>query len=1114
MGFGQKSVLDNLSVTPVIAFSVRKMTVNYTGKCINVRRSSDNTTMDIGFIGSQLDTTTLLNFVGTGNGYVTTWYNQGTYGSSCNVTQNNTSNQPQIVSSGVVLTCYGVPALQFLATNNCALSNSAGYAMYNAGAFTLNLVQNTISVPTSTYPAFVTNNYNGFGGLGIGPAPVSPYTLEIWENAQGNSGFSSVSNLQLNASSIISITSALGLSGGSLTATAYQNSVSAGSTTLNSIGSQGPGFVIGTFGGSSLNPINGYLQEITVFTSVLSTQDRLTLEGSQTNFYLNKLVLDQLTSGLPTVAYSLRQLTSTYSGPAITVIRSSDNTTSNISFSNGTLNTSALLSFVGNANAYVTTWYNQGSLGGSANLIQTVTSAQPQIVINGSIVTFGGEPSLLFSGAQDLYSTGTPQVVATTGVWTVNAVTGTTSSTSVPIIAADPSGAAGSRIFSLRLSTGGLYALAFNSAGNLFSTGSTLSTPQTVVTAIQNNTTLASFTNGRTDATSTTGTMYGGAVTLRIGLDGAASLYYTGYISETTVFASALSTADRTTLENSQINFYPQLVLDQLASGLPPVAYSLRLLTNTYAGPAINVVRSSDNTTSNISFSNGTLNTSALLSFVGNANAYVTTWYNQGTLGAAGNAVQATIANQPQIVINGVVKTWNGFPAVYFGGSNVLTSISGNVQVVNPTTGTITVGVVANTISTAQQDIFVQDNGTRVFTMRTQGSNTNTPYFQIFNTGATGTTAGSSTYPYNIYGGTFDGTNVKVFGNGINTGITTFSGNLETGTQHVSIGATPSNTLSFIGSISEATAFPAALSTSDLTTLFGNQQSYYLTNILDALSVGVPVIAYSLRQLTKTYTGPAITVQRSSDNATLNIGFVNGQLDTTTLLAFVGTGTGYVTTWYNQGTLGSIANVVNTTTASQPQIAVSGSINSTGGRPSLLFSTSSATILYTVSTAVQVTTTGAWSGNMVTYSNLSGANGYNTPLSVNLLNGSVSAEFYFRQLVSGGAGRIAAFNSSGNTGTIASSSSALPTTQMIWSATQNNTTLASFVNGSSYASTGVTAPLSTVPTSILLGNGGAGIGYNYNGTISEVILCGTALSTTDRQILEHNQEYYFSITGV
>ena len=96
-----------------------------------------------------------------------------------------------------------------------------------------------------------------------------------------------------------------------------------------------------------------------------------------------------------TLAYSLRKLSSTYSGDAIRVRRSSDNTEQNIGFdSNGNLNTTALLSFVGVGSGYVSIFYNQVS---SNNLVQTVASYQPQIVDSGVLITKSGKPSIKYS---------------------------------------------------------------------------------------------------------------------------------------------------------------------------------------------------------------------------------------------------------------------------------------------------------------------------------------------------------------------------------------------------------------------------------------------------------------------------------------------------------------------------------------------------------------------------------------------------------------------------------------------------------------------------------------------------------------------------------------------
>jgi hypothetical protein len=91
------------------AYSLRRLRQEYSGNAIRVRRSSDNTELDIGFNGNVLDTSTLLSFVGGGNGFVSIWYDQTANG--YNATQVALANQPQIVSSGVVWTYNGKPAL-------------------------------------------------------------------------------------------------------------------------------------------------------------------------------------------------------------------------------------------------------------------------------------------------------------------------------------------------------------------------------------------------------------------------------------------------------------------------------------------------------------------------------------------------------------------------------------------------------------------------------------------------------------------------------------------------------------------------------------------------------------------------------------------------------------------------------------------------------------------------------------------------------------------------------------------------------------------------------------------------------------------------------------------
>ncbi len=104
--------------------------------------------------------------------------------------------------------------------------------------------------------------------------------------------------------------------------------------------------------------------------------------------------------------------------------------------------------------------------------------------------------------------------------------------------------------------------------------------------------------------------------------------------------------------------------------------------------------------------------------------------------------------------------------------------------------------------------------------------------------------------------------------------------------------------------------------------------------VLD-LIFAIASVAYGLRRLRRLYTGFCIRVKRSSDNAQLDIGFDSqGNLDILALLAFVGTGSGFVTIWYDQS--GNGRNATQTTAGSQPRIVNNGVLQTEGGKPAIL----------------------------------------------------------------------------------------------------------------------------------------------------------------------------------
>ena len=171
-------VLDQLSALPAIAYSLRRRTQTYAGPAINVRRDSDNAAMDIGFIGNILDTVTLLAFCGSGNGFVTKWYNQGILGASAAVYQATAVSQPQIVSSGDVVTLNGLPTVYFSGSTYLTAADPGGLP-YGSSSCYLNSVASVTTLSngrTFAYGADAANQLrcigpyaSGWGMLELGP---------------------------------------------------------------------------------------------------------------------------------------------------------------------------------------------------------------------------------------------------------------------------------------------------------------------------------------------------------------------------------------------------------------------------------------------------------------------------------------------------------------------------------------------------------------------------------------------------------------------------------------------------------------------------------------------------------------------------------------------------------------------------------------------------------------------------------------------------------------------------------------------------------------------------------------------------------------------------------
>jgi hypothetical protein len=180
-GLSAADLLLNIYPNATAAYSLRKLKEDYNGSCIRVRRSIDNTELNIGFNGLNLDTTTLLSFVGVGDGFVTIWYDQS--GNVINATQAAIVRQPLIVSSGNLNILNTNPAIFF-----------SGSTFLSCGMLlSINNIRSYYSVNNATSTTqsrtIFSNGYNNTGAIYVGLLQ-NVYRYQSWIQGENNLSFS------------------------------------------------------------------------------------------------------------------------------------------------------------------------------------------------------------------------------------------------------------------------------------------------------------------------------------------------------------------------------------------------------------------------------------------------------------------------------------------------------------------------------------------------------------------------------------------------------------------------------------------------------------------------------------------------------------------------------------------------------------------------------------------------------------------------------------------------------------------------------------------------------------------------------------------------------------
>lgn len=131
--------LDNIDAN-MLYFSTAKLNSNDT-LSIRVRRDLDNAEKDIGFIGKYLDTQTLLDFVGGGNGYVSATYSKGIVSSF----QEVIGSQPLIVENGVYLGTLKFSWAEWLDTGVTRFGNTGLFADENEEFTVITVTKNEVT---------------------------------------------------------------------------------------------------------------------------------------------------------------------------------------------------------------------------------------------------------------------------------------------------------------------------------------------------------------------------------------------------------------------------------------------------------------------------------------------------------------------------------------------------------------------------------------------------------------------------------------------------------------------------------------------------------------------------------------------------------------------------------------------------------------------------------------------------------------------------------------------------------------------------------------------------------------------------------------------------------
>jgi hypothetical protein len=284
-------VLDSLSISASAAWGLRKLRAAYVGNCIKVRRSSDNTTQNIGFVNNALDTASLATFVGANNGFIDTWYDQS--GNGYNATQATAGNQPQIVASGTlkVIGTNNKPAILCISANSTQLNFANGPVVTGTNPSTLaGVAEQTVIGNTSSTPGWLCYGDTGTGAgraqlsFGVVHGNLVPTPFAYAGHSTYGSFHDSASTVQIynTVLSVIGTWAATPLMATYINGVLNDSAPGSNPTQSFNTTTVSPSNQIGCIAGSVF--WDGLLPEAMLFSSVIGSTDMATLVANQRSY--------------------------------------------------------------------------------------------------------------------------------------------------------------------------------------------------------------------------------------------------------------------------------------------------------------------------------------------------------------------------------------------------------------------------------------------------------------------------------------------------------------------------------------------------------------------------------------------------------------------------------------------------------------------------------------------------------------------------------------------------------------------------------------------------------------------------------------------------------------